>query len=33
LAYSLMIRSGRVDVEKLRQRDPKFIAEYEGDEI
>jgi anthraniloyl-CoA monooxygenase len=29
LAFSLMTRSGRVDVEKLRQRDPDFIAAYE----
>jgi len=29
LAYSLMMRSGRVDVEKLRRRDPRFIELYE----
>jgi anthraniloyl-CoA monooxygenase len=29
LAYSLMMRSGRVDVEKLRRRDPQFIQRYE----
>jgi anthraniloyl-CoA monooxygenase len=29
LAYVLMTRSGRVDDEKLRQRDPDFIAAYE----
>ena len=29
LAYVLMTRSGRVDEEKLRQRDPDFIAAYE----
>jgi anthraniloyl-CoA monooxygenase len=30
LAYSLMMRSGRVDPEKLRQRDAKFIELYEA---
>ncbi|HWN07889.1 MAG TPA: FAD-dependent monooxygenase [Pyrinomonadaceae bacterium] len=29
LAYALMTRSGRVDDEDLRRRDPKFIARYE----
>ena len=29
LAYSLMTRSGRVDHEDLRRRDPQFIAAYE----
>ncbi|MDQ2938063.1 MAG: FAD-dependent monooxygenase [Acidobacteriota bacterium] len=29
LAYSLMMRSGRVDRDALRQRDPEFIARYE----
>ena len=29
LAYSLMMRSGRVDHEKLRASDPHFIAAYE----
>ena len=29
LAYSLMMRSGRVDVEKLRRRDPRFVELYE----
>jgi anthraniloyl-CoA monooxygenase len=29
LAYSLMTRSGRIDHEKLRRRDPAFVAEYE----
>jgi anthraniloyl-CoA monooxygenase len=29
LAYSLMMRSGRVDPEALRQRDPAFIARHE----
>ena len=29
LAYSLMTRSGRVDHESLRRRDPAFIAAYE----
>src|SRR3989440_1000248 len=29
LAYSLMTRSGRIDHETLRQRDPSFIAAYE----
>jgi 2-polyprenyl-6-methoxyphenol hydroxylase-like FAD-dependent oxidoreductase len=29
LAYSLMMRSGRVDIEKLRRRDPQFIRRYE----
>lgn len=28
-AYRLMTRSGRIDIEKLRQRDPVFVAEYE----
>jgi len=30
LAYALMMRSGRVDLEKLRQRDPEFIERYES---
>ncbi|MEO7970486.1 MAG: FAD-dependent monooxygenase [bacterium] len=30
LAYSLMTRSGRVDREDLKRRDPEFIAAYEG---
>jgi hypothetical protein len=30
LAYSLMKRSGRVDDEELRKRDPEFVARYEG---
>jgi 2-polyprenyl-6-methoxyphenol hydroxylase-like FAD-dependent oxidoreductase len=29
LAYSLMKRSGRVDDEELRKRDPEFVARYE----
>jgi 2-polyprenyl-6-methoxyphenol hydroxylase-like FAD-dependent oxidoreductase len=29
LAYKMMTRSGRVDVESLRRRDPAFVAEYE----
>ena len=29
LAYVLMTRSGRVDVESLRRRDPEFVATYE----
>jgi anthraniloyl-CoA monooxygenase len=29
LAYVLMTRSGRIDLETLRRRDPNFIAEYE----
>lgn len=29
LAYALMTRSGRIDHEKLRRRDPDFIAAYE----
>jgi anthraniloyl-CoA monooxygenase len=29
LAYSLMMRSGRVDLERLRRRDPQFIQRYE----
>ena len=29
LAYSLMTRSGRVDRESLRRRDPEFVAAYE----
>lgn len=31
LAYSLMKRSGRVDDEELRKRDPQFVARYEQD--
>ena len=30
LAYSLMMRSGRVDAEELKKRDPNFIAAYEN---
>jgi anthraniloyl-CoA monooxygenase len=30
LAYSLMTRSGRVDYEALRRRDPDFLAAYES---
>ena len=30
LAYVLMTRSGRVDRESLRRRDPEFVASYEG---
>src|SRR6266849_3353029 len=30
LAYSLMTRSGRVDREDLKRRDPKFVAAYEA---
>ncbi len=30
LAYSLMIRSGRVDHEELKKRDPAFVATYES---
>src|SRR2546423_2058728 len=30
LAYSLMTRSGRVDEEELRKRDPEFMARYEN---
>jgi anthraniloyl-CoA monooxygenase len=30
LAYVLMTRSGRVDRESLRKRDPKFVAKYEA---
>ncbi|HEY6230112.1 MAG TPA: FAD-dependent monooxygenase [Pyrinomonadaceae bacterium] len=30
LAYALMTRSGRVDYEDLKRRDPQFIARYEG---
>lgn len=29
LAYSLMTRSGKIDLENLRRRDPEFIAAYE----
>ena len=29
LAYRLMTRSGRIDHERLRRRDPAFVAEYE----
>ncbi|HZE72747.1 MAG TPA: FAD-dependent monooxygenase [Pyrinomonadaceae bacterium] len=32
LAYTLMTRSGRVDLEKLRRRDPAFIAQYEAEQ-
>jgi anthraniloyl-CoA monooxygenase len=28
LAYSLMKRSGRVDDDELRKRDPEFVREY-----
>jgi anthraniloyl-CoA monooxygenase len=30
-AYRLMTRSGRIDREKLRQRDPEFVAAYESE--
>ena len=30
LAYNLMTRSGKVDRESLRRRDPEFVAKYEG---
>lgn len=30
LAYKMMTRSGRVDVESLRRRDPQFVAAYEA---
>ena len=30
LAYRLMTRSGRIDHEKLRRRDPAFVAAYES---
>jgi len=30
LAYVLMTRSGRVDRESLRRRDPEFVAKYEA---
>jgi len=30
LAYVLMTRSGKVDLESLRRRDPEFVASYEG---
>lgn len=29
LAYKMMTRSGRVDIESLRKRDPDFVAKYE----
>ena len=29
-AYRLMTRSGRIDREKLRKRDPGFVAAYES---
>ena len=29
LAYVLMTRSGRVDLEELRKRDPEFVASYD----
>jgi hypothetical protein len=28
-AYKLMTRSGKVDLENLRRRDPEFVAKYE----
>jgi hypothetical protein len=31
LAYALMTRSGRVDYEDLKKRDPKFIARHEAE--
>jgi anthraniloyl-CoA monooxygenase len=31
LAYALMMRSGRVDYEDLRRRDPAFIARFKGE--
>jgi anthraniloyl-CoA monooxygenase len=31
LAYALMMRSGRVDYEDLKRRDPEFIAHYEAE--
>jgi anthraniloyl-CoA monooxygenase len=31
LAYTLMTRSGKVDRESLRRRDPEFVARYEGE--
>jgi anthraniloyl-CoA monooxygenase len=31
LAYALMTRSGKVDRESLRRRDPEFVAAYEAD--
>jgi anthraniloyl-CoA monooxygenase len=33
LAYSLMTRSGRVDREDLKRRDPEFIAAYEAEMV
>jgi anthraniloyl-CoA monooxygenase len=33
LAYSLMTRSGRVDREELKRRDPEFIAAYEAEMV
>jgi len=30
LAYALMTRSGRVDYDDLKRRDPEFIAKYEA---
>jgi len=33
LAYVLMTRSGKVDYEDLKQRDPEFIAKYEAVEV
>ena len=32
LAYAVMMRSGRVDYEDLKKRDPGFIAAYEARE-
>ena len=30
-AYRLMTRSGRIDREKLRKRDPEYVAAYESE--
>lgn len=33
LAYALMTRSGRVDLESLKRRDPEFVAAYENTQL
>jgi anthraniloyl-CoA monooxygenase len=33
VAYALMTRSGRVDLEELRKRDPDFVARFEAESI
>jgi hypothetical protein len=33
LAFSLMMRSGRVSYEDLQKRDPAFVARYEAEKL